>query len=177
MDTGLKKPTICKGYELGILYDKFGYTIQLLERKHGVEIYNMMIDKRVDRIEYSTIENDTRISVLKAEIRQAVDSSNYNSVGVFKDDVLIGISFNNIIDLENQPWLGNFMVKKGFYHTRAPLVLMNYILNHLYDDYVVQLASSLGNVWDKEIRQLPIEVGYSVFKDGVKERIKKLCGE
>jgi len=179
MDIGLEKPIICKGYNLGILYEKFGYTVQLLERKHGVDIYNMMIDSRINRTVLTCLQNETKIRKLKNEIRHAVDSAHFNSVGLFDDDELIGISFNSINPKINQPWWGLFMVKKHKTRTRAPLVLANYVLNHLYgaEGYIMRLSTDSGFIYDKEIRNLPLVIGYSVFKDGFKERIKKMCGE
>ena len=162
-----------------ILYEKFGYTVQLLERKHGVDIYNMMVNSRVDRNNKSCLENETIIRKLKSEIRHAVDGEHFNSVGLFKDDKLLGISFNSIDENTNQPWWGYFMFLEDKTRTRAPLVLANYVLNHLYgaEGYVMGLETESGFIYEKEIRRLPLIVGYSVFKDGFKERIKKMCGE
>jgi len=160
------------------LYDKFGFNVRLLERQHAKDVFVMLNnskDKTYKEIDAYTRKEDRER--LKSEIRRALDSFEFNSVGIFKDDELIGISFNSFDYEIRQPWFGQMYVKDEYRKTKAPLVLMNYILNHLYNGYTMRLRTSGSHAYNKHIRTLPIQLGYSIFNKDLNDRLKRACRE
>ncbi len=161
---------------MDILYEKFGYEIKLLERKHGTEMFEMLSSIRLPkRIGKSADQYASLRRALKNEIRFAIEEKNYNSVGIFENDRLIGISFNSVNTKINQPWLGYFYIEPGKRNGKAGVVLMNYLLNHLYDGYIMRMKTSLDEPYSKHIRMLPDLIGYAVFKEGFKEKLSRIC--
>ena len=156
------------------LYSKFGFDVRLLEKKDNVEMFKLLEPVKLDRARVPEMYAMDR-RVLKGEIVFALTEYNYNSVGLFKDDELIGISFSSIIKEEQQPWLGYFYVKPEYRKTKAPVMFINYIINHLYKGFIIQLGSTNTSLYGKLVRALPGLVGYSVFKKGVAERLSKIC--
>ena len=174
MDIELEKQTICKGYILGILYDRFGYTVKLLTVKNGSDIFRLLSKAKLSRDGRNPemYSHDRRI--LKGEIMFSLTEDNYNSVGLFNEDELIGISFSSVIEEENQPWLGYFYIKDTYRNSKASVVLINYLINHLYKGFIIQMGDTDTQRYGKLISHVPI-MEYSVFNNGVAERFAKVC--
>ena len=159
------------------LYTKFGYEIVLLERKHGTEIFELLQETRIPRRGRTASQYANDRNVLKGEIKFALMEPRYNSVGIFKDEKLVGISFNSITEDDHAPWLGYFFIEAGSRKTKASIVLINYITNHLYKGVRVQIGNTNTFEYRKLVRELPAPINFSVFNNGVVERFAKLCGE
>jgi len=160
-----------------VLYSKFGYDVMLLERRHGIEIFRLLEPARMNRSKRTVYEYSKDRRELKGEIRFALHEPRYNSVGIFKDDVLVGISFSNINEDDKSPWLGYFYIAPGSRNSKASVVLINYIVNHLYKGVIVQIGNTNDFEYKKLIRSFPGPLDFAVFKKGVAERFAKICGE
>jgi hypothetical protein len=157
-----------------ILYSRFGFDIALVDEKHGPDIFRMLSPTRLSRKDRTPEKYAEDRRGLKSDINFALTEYNYNSIGIFKDDKLLGISFSSITD-ENSPWLGYFYIEPEVRKTKAMIVLLNYLMNHLYKGFMIEIGATNTEDYKKMIRQLPIVVGYSVFKEGVAERLSAIC--
>ena len=157
-----------------ILYSRFGFDIKLLDMSDGTNIFKLLAKAKLDRTDRNPemYSHDRRI--LKEEIRFSLEKDNYNSVGIFNCDKLIGISFSSFIYEENEPWLGYFYIEPEYRKTKASVVLINYLVNHLYKGYRMQMGDTDITHYGKLIQHIPV-VEYSVFKKGVAERFARIC--
>jgi len=157
-----------------ILYEKFGYEIKLLEKKDGIDIFRLLSPVKLDRKDRIPEMHSHDRKILKDEIVFALEDYNYNSVGLYRNGELIGISFSNMIDDEDQPWLGYFYIQKEHRKGKGSVVLLNYIINHLYKEYTIQIGATDMKLYGKVIRYVPI-LEYYIFKKGVAERLSRIC--
>ena len=166
-----------------VLHTCVGFEVRLLEKQHGIAIFKLLEPDALDRQAVTPEMYYQDRLTLKEEINFALYRKNYNSVGLFKNNVLIGICFSSITDDDQkQPWLGYFYVENSYRKTRASSMLMNYILNILYKGYTVQVgpSGSSKSMYDKLIEFKALEGGYYAFKDEVSKRLAKIyssCNE
>ena len=159
-----------------LLYEKFGFQIKFLTKEYGAEIFRLLADSKLSKDrEPEMYAKDRRI--LKNEIRFALTEKNYNPIGLFKNNILIGISFSSIVKDENIPWLGYFFIHKNYRKGKAFIVLANYIINHLYKGLRVQLGPTDMSLYKKVVKRLPKILEFSVFQDDLGPRLKRICKE
>jgi hypothetical protein len=157
-----------------IFYSRFGYYIKVLEKCDGADIFKLMKPAKLDRKdrEPEMYSHDRR--VLKGEINFALEKDNYNAIGLYKDEKLIGISFSSFDKEEQQPWLGYFYIEKKYRDGKASVVFINYLVNHLYKGYRIQMAESDVSKYGKLIKNVPL-MGYSIFTNEAIARFAKIC--
>lgn len=159
-----------------VFYEKYGFQIKLLEREHGTEIFRLLSSTFLDKSRNTEMYSKDR-RVLKKQIIFALNEDYYNSVGIFKNDELVGISFNSFVEPEMVPWLGYFYIKKSNRKRMASAVLMNYLMNHLYKGYRIQIGSGDMSDYKNRVTQLETLIGHSVINDSLGPRLAKICGE
>ncbi len=159
-----------------ILYEKFGFKLKLLQKENGKDIFKLLSPGKLDRSRGIEMYSKDR-RVLKKEIMFALTKINYNPIGIFKNDILIGISFSSITEEEKTPWLGWFLIDPNFRKTKASIVLLNYIINHLYKGTIIQMGPTDMSDYGKIVRPLPKLLEFSIFNDDVSDRLLKMCKE
>ena len=158
-----------------VLYECFGYTVKLLEKHHGTEIFKLLKEVRLNRNTATPemFRNDR--ARLKGEIRTVLSEKRYNPIGLYDKNKLIGISFSSVLDDEKEPWLGWFYINPDYRNTKASVVLINYLINILYYGFTIQIGAT-GNIeYEKLITTPKNHNGYYVFKNNVGDRLKRIC--
>ena len=159
-----------------LLYNKFGFELRILQLDDGKDCFNLLSSSRLDRHrEPEMYAKDRR--VLKGEILKALTDKYYNPIGLFKHDNLIGLSFSSVSKDDGAPWLGYFYINKKYRNGKGFIVLINYLINHLYKGAIIQMGPSNDSLYKKLIRPLPKILEFSVFKPEVSDRLKKICRE
>ena len=159
-----------------ILYTKFNFTIRLLTKDNGTEVFKLMSKYMLPKKgrNPSLYAKDRR--VLKGEILFALTKHNYNPIGLYKNNKLIGISFSSVSD-DGNPWLGYFFINPEFKKTKGAPVLLNYLINHLYKGFKIRIGHTDTTEYKKLIKVLPLPLNIAVFKDDIYRRVAKVCKE
>jgi hypothetical protein len=159
------------------LYSKFGFDVRLLTKDSKGKAFKILAPNMLSKKgrHPSLYAKDRR--VLKNEILFALTKDNYNPIGLYKQDKLIGISFSSVQEDDGNPWLGYFFIDTKYKKTKAMIVLLNYLINHLYKGFRIRIGHTDTSEYGKLIKKIPIPLGTSVFADSVAERVSKVCGE
>ncbi len=158
-----------------VLYNKFGFELKILEKKDGRDIFRLLSKAKLG--ERTGMMRTKDRDVLKGEIRFALTKENYNPIGVFKDNKLIGVSFSSMVEGENVPWLGYMFIHKDHRNGKAIIVIMNYLINHLYDGMKIQIGPGDKSLYQKVVKPISKVFHFELFKDDFGPRLKKICKE
>jgi len=159
-----------------ILYEKFGFQLRLLNKDDGIDIFRLLSTVKLSRQRGIEMNSKDR-RVLKKEIMFALTKPNYNPIGLFKNDKLIGISFSSVTEEEKTPWLGYFYIHKDNRKGKGSIVLINYLINHLYKGAIIQMGATDLSLYGKLVKPLPALLEFSIFNSDVGPRLKRICGE
>jgi len=160
-----------------LLYECCGYTVRMLEKQHGIDTFALLGDILLpDRKSVGPEKYHSERYKLKNEILFAMTEPNYNAVGLFKKDELVGISFSSILEQENEIWLGYFYIHPDYRRTRCPTILIHYIANILYPGRTIQAGiTGSDSAWLQYFKD-PKEGGaYYILNDTTKQRSKRVC--
>ncbi len=160
------------------LYEKFGYYIKLLDDRDAIAMFVLLSGSRLHRESATAEQYSEDRKQLKEEIKFTLHNERYNSIGIYTDEgVLIGVSLSSISEEESLPWMGYFAVDKKYRTSRVSAILLNYVANHLYGDFNIQIGMDKNRMFGKLVRLLPIVLGYAVLLPETKKRIAKICNE
>lgn len=158
-----------------LLYKKFNIELKILEKENGSDIFRLLSPVKLERKDREPEGYANDRQRLKNEIVMFLEKPEFNPIGVYYNNELIGASFSSYIEEEGAPWLGYFYIKPEYRKGKAPVVLIHYLINHLYKGKVIQMRPSNTGEYSKLIRTLPKMLGFSVFKDGIAERLQRIC--
>lgn len=159
-----------------MLYSNFGYEVHLLCKSHLEEIYSLLSSHLLDRNRRSPEMYAKDKRVLVGNINFALGQFRYNSVGLFKNGTLVGISFSSVSD-RNTPWLGWFYIDKAKQKSKASVVLINYVVNHLYKDFTIEIGYTDTTQYKNQIKVLPAPIPFGIFKEDFPKRLLRICKE
>ena len=161
------------------LYSKFGYEVKLLESDNdAINVFELLKEPRlIDRRKVMAEVYAEDRFILRQEILHSLRDNNFNSVGLFKDDKLIGISFNNVDTQTKYVSFGYMYIIPKLMATKAQLVLVNYIINHLYRNFTVQIDNRFNLMYHKLLYTFPKEIEFSILTKECVDRLAFLCDE
>jgi len=159
-----------------LLYTKFNYSVQLLDFEESrSEVYTLLSSIELNKNKHRSFSLQNKdIRVLKQEIEFGFKTKYHTPLGLFKNKQLIGVCFTSLTDL-GIPWLGYFRVIPELEKTKASIVFLNYIINHLYKDMKVQLGVRSTKKLHKRIRSYPAPLSFSVLKSDTINKLKYIC--
>jgi len=159
-----------------IVYNKLGYQIKRFEKEDGIELFaymikNRMQNKTTDPNEVSAYSK--RRKTLKFEVNEALNSKNNFPFGIYKNDKLVGICLSYITnEFNGYPVLKYIHIEDDYMDTLVPYVFFNFLMNIIYKDQHIKIKNGSLTKYGSIVRELPREIGFSIFNERFKNNIK-----
>ena len=158
------------------IYNKFGYTLKLLKRDNGKEVFQYLAKYKFKE-DMQIEERAAKRANLKKIIVNELDIENHTPIGIYKDGRIIGLCFTELHQAKDTAKMSYIKIDEEHIKTKGPQVLFNFIMNILYKDIKIIFNNNMLNRFGNIVRKYPRELGISSFKNDYRSRLKKYFEE
>ena len=156
-----------------IVYNKLGYTINLIEKDDAKELFKFLVQYKLKDVK----EPEERLAKrdgLKKKIIKELETNTHTPLALYKDSKLIGICFTELYERNDKVGKISYIkINEKYNKTIAPHVLFNFLTNVLYKEIRVIYHNGIMNKFADISRVYPKVMNISSFKDEYISRLNK----
>ena len=156
-----------------IVYDGLGFKIKVFKKEDGIELFKYFTENRMNNRENIDAYSERRKS-LKIEVNNALNNKNHNPLGLYKDDILIGVCMSYFSEKPPlMPVIKYIHIQKEYKDGILPYILFNFLINVVYCDEEIRSENSLLKEYGSIVREMPDVIGFSIFNNRFKDNLKR----